>query len=208
MTESSYPVIHRRWGGFAEELLHHTSRYYHYTEAFLRNLTGRRDFSLAGYGPERLTATQRKLLVAILSQPPTAASGRDVLAIIEAVKAGLEVVDEGLLERYRDGMALLPHEISHPYYLSFHEHTPPPDLPPLDPFLTLARRLRIPASVHGHHVEVPLRLLAEQLDSPVEQVRANLQEAVNWLHEAGYRLHNNPDLTFEDATGGRHGGRP
>lgn len=202
VNDQLYPAIHPRWGGFAEELLHHTSRYYAYAEAFLRNLSGRRDFQLAGYRAEGLGHPQRRLLAAMLTLPPSRQLGRDVTAFVDQARAGVEAIAPALEERYRALVETLPAEASHPYYLSFHEHTPPPDLPPLDPFLAQARRLQMPVAVHGHHVEVPLKVLARHLDSPLEQVRVNLQEAILWLHEAGYRLRNNPDLSRAEAEGG------
>jgi hypothetical protein len=183
----------------AEELLHHTSRYYSYTEAFLRNLSGERDFEMAGYRPERMSEEQRKLMGAILSGLPDRASGEAIVRLVEAVRAGRHDVDPDLRERYQEQIALVPHDATVAFDKDFHERDLPSNLPPLDPFLAIAQRLQMPVAVKGRRVEVSLRLLARHLDAPEHQVRENLQEAVVWLHEAGYHLRNHPELTHAEA---------
>lgn len=54
-----YPSFHPGWGDFGEELFFYTSRYYGVTEAFLRGLTGREDFSMSGYKATNLGDAQR-----------------------------------------------------------------------------------------------------------------------------------------------------
>ncbi len=200
-----YPRPHRRWGGCAEELLHHTSRYYHYTEAFLRNLTGDRAFELAGYRAEALNDDQRRLLAAILSLPPGPETGADCIRLVAAVRAGRETVDPDLAERYRELTHVIPVEGQGYQIHRLHEPAPPADLPPLEPFLAVAERLRLPVVVRGHLVEVPMRRLAECLDSPRPQVRVNLQNALLWLHEAGYHLRDHPGLSHREARSGECG---
>jgi hypothetical protein len=191
---SSPPRPHRHWGGCAEELLHYTSRYYAYTEAFLRNLVGRRDFRMVGYQAERLSGQQRSLMLAILISPPGRASGTDAVALVERVRDGNPVADPLQLNRYRDRLTLIAHHggLVRPHGL--HDHALPGDLPPLDPFLALAERLELPVRVEGHCVEVPFEVLVRHLDSPLSQVRDNLQQAILWLHDAGYHLCNHPHL--------------
>lgn len=190
-----YPVVDPHWGGFAEELIHYTSRYYGYTEAFLRDLAQRRDFRMAGYQAEHLTGPQQLLMTAILSDRPVPASGQDVILLVERVRAGDRRMDEALAERYADqlaaaaaGRASLPGRRCHGIAL-------PENLPPLDPFLAVAERLRMPVAISGHRVEVPFELLARYLDSPLPQVRENLRHAILGLHEAGFHLCNHSRLT-------------
>lgn len=189
---------HRQWGGCAEELLHYTSRYYPYTEAFLRNLVARRDFRMAGYQAQRLSEQQRPLMLAILLLVPDRESGLDVVTLVERVRDGDAEVDRELLERHDERLQLIarsggvmPHDHLYPHVL-------PEDLPPLDPFLAIAERLDVPVRVDGHRVDVPYELLVRHLDSPTPQVRDNLQQAVLWLHDAGYHLHNHPHLTHAE----------
>ena len=70
---------------------------------------------------------------------------------------------------------------------------------PLDPFLSLAERLRMPVAVREHHIELSLHQLAEQLDAANSTIRSNLQEAIIQLHNAGYTLKNHPQLTHAEA---------
>lgn len=189
---------HRQWGGCAEELLHYTSRYYPYTEAFLRNLVARRDFQMAGYQAQRLSALQRPLMLAILMTPPGRDSGLEVVALVERVRNSDGGVDDELRERHRDRLALIGHAGGVVEQHLPQTHVLPDDLPPLDPFLAIAERLEVPVRVDGHRVEVPYELLARHLDSPLPQVRDNLQQAVVWLHDAGYHLHNHPRLTHAE----------
>lgn len=190
---------HRQWGGCAEELLHYTSRYYPYTEAFLRNLVARRDFRMAGYQAQRLSELQRPLMLAMLVVAPGRESGGDVVALVERVRDGDSGVDAQMLSRYRERLEVISHSggVVLPY--APQQHVLPEELPPLDPFLAIAERLDVPVRVAGHRVEVPFELLARHLDSPTPQVRENLQQAVLWLHDAGYHLYNHPHLTHAES---------
>jgi hypothetical protein len=190
---------HRQWGGCAEELLHYTSRYYPYTEAFLRNLVARRDFRMAGYQAQRLSEMQRPLMLAILITQPGPESGADVVALVERVRDGDAGVDEVLISRHQERLELIAHSGVPAEPHPFQPHVLPEHLPPLDPFLAIAERLDVPVRIAGHQVEVPYELLAQHLDSPISQVRENLQQAVLWLHDAGYRLHNHPHLTHAES---------
>lgn len=189
----------RRWGGCAEELFHHTSRYYHYTEAFLRNLTGNRQFLLEGYQAEQLSVAQRRLMAAVLSLRPGTATGSAVTRIVEWVRDGRQDVDDDLKETYHDRLHIIPLHRQSNLSHSFHEPLPPRNLPPLEPFLAIAERLQIPVAVNGHYVEVSIKQLAKHLDSNQHQVRENLQNAILWLHDAGYRIRNHPALTHGEA---------
>ncbi|HEB97850.1 MAG TPA: endonuclease [Sedimenticola thiotaurini] len=194
-----YPRPDRGWGSCAEELLHHSSRYYHYTEAFLRNLAGDRRFVLGGYRAEDLSEAQRGVLAAVLSLPPGAETAAACIRIVEAVCAGRDDVDADLAERYRERLHVVPREEGAPVEHSFHDPVPPRDLPPIEPFLAIAERLQMPVAVHGHVVELSFRQLARHLDSPRPQVRVNLQNAILWLHQAGYHLHDHPGLSHGEA---------
>ena len=193
-----YPEFHFGWGGCAEELFHYTSRYATYTEAFLRNLSDQRQFSLAGYAPADLSEQQRRLMAAILYDPPDRDSARALTSIIRAVRNGDPEVDQQLLERYEDRLRVIPEGAT----LVYAEHTPrlqPEEVAPLDPFFNLAKRLKLPVAVDGHHLEVSLKQLAEHLDSPNATLRSNLQAAILRAHSAGYILRNHPGLTHKAA---------
>ncbi len=193
-----YPEFHAGWGSCAEELFHYLSRYATYTEALLRNLADQRQFSLAGYAPSKLSEKQRRLMAAILSGPPDRDSARALTCIVRAVRNGNPEVDETLAERYRERLEVIPEGAT----LVYAERSPRivgDEVAPLDPFLNLAKRLKLPVAVHDHHVEVSLKQLAEHLDSSNATLRSNLQDAILRVHNAGYLLRNHPGLTHKDA---------
>jgi len=190
-----YPKLHQGWGGCAEELFHYTSRYYSYTEAFLRNLSGIRNFSMAGFKADNMSAQQRHLMAAILSCKPEMATARDIIRLVAEIEAGQSAINAELELRYRQKMEVFPENAPLVYDHHCHPHQLPADVAPLEPFLALADRLGLPVSVNGHCVEAPLKQLAQHLDSAQPQIRENLQTAVIWLHDAGFHLHNAPELT-------------
>ena len=193
-----YPEFHPGWGSCAEELFHYISRYATCTEAFLRNMADQRQFSLSGYTPTHLSERQRRLMAAILSVPPDRKAARALTCIIRAARNGSPEVDESLEDHYRDRLKVIPEGAA----LVYAERTPTidrGDVAPLDPFLNLAQRLKLPVAVHDHHVEIALKQLAEHLDSPNATLRSNLQEAILRLHHAGYVLRNHPGLTHKAA---------
>jgi len=193
-----YPEFHFGWGSCAEELFHYTSRYYPYTEAFLRNLADMREFRMSGYQANQLSTDQRKLMAAILSYRPDMHSARDIIDLVSTTLRGEGGVRPEHITRYRYRLKQIPRGVK----LLFRDARSRPNLDevsPLDPFLNIAERLMIPVAVKDHHVEVSLNALAEHLDSPNPRVRANLQEAVLRLHNAGYLLRNHPGLTHKEA---------
>lgn len=192
-----YPVSHPGWGGFAEELFHHTSRYYTAAEAFLRNLLSDRDFSMAGFQAQTLSVEQREVLAAILAGRPDLQRAQAAAVIVRQVQRGDADVPQGIAERYpavSAGDLDAGHVEPHP-----HSHPVPADVAPLDPFLSLADGLQMPVAVRDRHVEVSLHQLAEHLDSGNLTLRDNLQDAVIKLHEAGFVLRNHPHLTHAEA---------
>lgn len=192
-----YPVVHPGWGGFAEELFHHTSRYYNATEAFLRNLIDDRRFTMSGYRAEDLSAPQREVVAAILAEGPDRARAAGIAAVVEAVRTHDPTVPADLAERFPP---LSAQTLSTGQAEGHrHDHPIPSDAGPLDPFLNLAERLQMPVAIHDRHVEVSLHQLAEHLDSGNTTLRDNLQDAVIELHEAGFVLRNHPDLTHAEA---------
>jgi hypothetical protein len=195
---SFYPEFHFGWGGCAEELFHYTSRYALYTEAFLRNLADQRQFSLAGYTPSKLSHAQRRLMAAILYDPPGRDSARALTCIVRAARNSDPEIDLTLLERYRDRLQVIP-EGATLVYAERNHHMERQDVAPLDPFLNLAKRLKLPVAIRNHHVEVSLRQLAEHLDAPNATLRSNLQDAILRVHHAGYILRNHPGLTHKEA---------
>ncbi len=195
---SFYPEFHFGWGGCAEELFHYTSRYATYTEAFLRNLADQRQFSLSGYSPAKLSDKQRRLMAAILFDPPERRSARAITSIVRAVRNDDPEADQELLEHYKEHLKVIPEGAT----LVYAEHTPRlarEEVAPLDPFFNLAKRLKLPVAVDGHHLEVSLKQLAEHLDSTNATLRSNLQDAILRAHHAGYILRNHPGLTHKTA---------
>ena len=193
-----YPAFDGRWGGFAEELFHHTSRYYVATEAFLRNLSQDRGFAMGGYRAAMLSIAQRDLMAAVLSCRPDRQSATAVASIVTAVISRSPGVEARWVEIYRgrlngaarhealvEGAHAVEHDAAH--------------TAPLDPFLNIAERLQIPVAVRDYHVEVSLHDLAEHLDSPSSALRTSLLNAVLRLHAAGYVLRNHPHLTHAQA---------
>ena len=193
-----YPEFHCGWGGCAEELFHYTSRYYTYTEAFLRNLSEERSFSMSSYNAKLLSQQQRELLAAVLACRPDKESASTAIEIVTTVSLGKSFVSESQVERYQMQLDCIPKGVKLIYRRNV-KRPDPNDLSPLDPFLNIAERLRLPVAVKEHHVEVSLGQLAEHLDSPAASMRLNLQHAVLRLHAAGYLLRNHPGLTHEEA---------
>ncbi|MES9942051.1 MAG: endonuclease [Candidatus Thiodiazotropha sp. 6PLUC2] len=193
-----YPDCHPGWGGCAEELFHYTSRYFAYAEAFLRNLTDQRQFNMSGYQATRLSTGQRRLMAAILANRPDCRSARDITQIVRGVINGEESVSQELTDHYQDQLKIIPENVELVYSGKTH-HSELPKVEPLDPFLNLAARLKLPTAVRGHHVEIPLKELAQHLDSSNSSLRNTLQEAVLQLHFAGYQLKNHPGLTHKAA---------
>jgi len=193
-----YAEFHPGWGGFAEELFHYTSRYYFATEAFLRNLSGDRDFKMSGYKAPHLSEAQRQLMAAVLAQPPDERCALAAMSIVNSVLDRSPGIDPDMEEYY-----LQQHKRPRPVLAmmadrSAREHEPACSSH-LDPFLSLAERLQIPVAVRDHHIELSLHQLAEQLDSANSTVRCNLQEAIIQLHNAGYMIKNHPHLTHAEA---------
>lgn len=195
---SFYPVFHRGWGGCAEELFHYTSRYYAYTEAFLRNLSANRAFRMAKYKAARLSDDQRLLMAAVLSCRPNKRNAATIIEIVTTVSLGKSFVNQHQLDHYHNQIKQFPRGATLVYRqsIALPQRT---GLSPLDPFLNIAERLRLPVAVREHHVEVSLSQLGEHLDSPVSSMRSNLQNAVLRLHDAGYLLRNHPGLTHREA---------
>jgi hypothetical protein len=193
-----YPEFHPGWGGCAEELFHYTSRYYAYAEAFLRNLTGDRNFSMAQFRATDLSEAQKELMALILSCEPGEKSGQAIVQIVNAVRLQKHFVNPDHVEYYRQYAQPPQGEASGPKIAS-HNRGFRADLSPLDPFLNLAERLRLPVAVREHHVETSLQQLAAHLDSPDSRIRTNLQNAIIQLHMAGYPIRNHPGLTHADA---------
>jgi hypothetical protein len=137
-------------------------------------------------------------MAAILAGEPDQHSARAVTQIVRAVINGESDVSSSLSETYRDYLNLIPDEVE----LS-HIHKEQPlgqsSVAPLDPFLNLASRLKLPVAVHTHYIEVPLKVLAQHLDSPNSSLRNTLQKSILKLHFAGYALKNHPGLTHKEA---------
>lgn len=193
-----YPEFHFGWGSCAEELFHYTSRYAACTEAFLRNMADQRQFSMSGYQASKLSEQQRRLMAAILSAEPDLHSARALTSIVRSVRNGDPGISEEVVIRYQERLNVIPTGV----ILVYSERTYTPDLSnvaPLDPFLNIAKRLKLPVAVRDHHVEVSLKELASHLDSPNATLRSNLQEAILRVHTAGYILRNHPGLTHKTA---------
>jgi hypothetical protein len=193
-----YPEFHPGWGGCADELFHYTSRYFACTQAFLRNLADQRQFNMSGYQASNLSKTQRHLMAAILAGEPDLHSARAVTQVVRTVINGKSGISDSLAESYQDFLNVIPDDVELTHSHRTHNRSLP-DVAPLDPFLNLAGRLKLPVAVHTHHLEVPLKALAQHLDSPNPSLRNSLQAAIVDLHFAGYALKNHPGLTHKAA---------
>ena len=194
---SFFPEFDRGWGGCGDELFHYTSRYYGYTEAFLRNLSGRWRFRMAGYDPALLSDDQRLLMAAALSSRPERASAMVLVEIISNALSGNSRINPSHWANYLSRIDKLL-SATCPASHQPRNNQIPLDVAPLDPFLNIAERLNLPVAVRGHHLELPLHELARHLDSPSPVMRLNLQNAILQLHEAGYLLKNHPGLTHAE----------
>lgn len=193
-----YPPFHRGWGGFAEELFHYTSRYYCATEAFLRHLADRRNFTMHGYRAARLSDRQRDVMAAVLSSEPDRAAALTLTALVDRVLRGDPEVERAWLERYASRLQ----DVARAATVEQHVHPGDATLPevaPPDPFLSMAERLQMPVAVREHHVELSMQVLAQHLDSANPTIRTNLRNAIVQLHNAGYLLRNHPQLTHSEA---------
>ena len=193
-----YPAAHPGWGGFAEELFHHTSRYYTTAEAFLRSLAGDASFSMSGYSASCLSPTQRELMAAVLSSEPRASTAHAVISVVDSVLRGQSDVDPAVAERFHGRLEYLSQGDTATHRTHF-DSTGLEDVGPLDPFLNLADRLLMPVAVRDRHVEVSLHELANHLQSTNSTLRANLHNAIIALHNSGYVLRNHPHLTHNEA---------
>ncbi len=193
-----YPAAHPGWGGFAEELFHHTSRYYKTAEAFLCSLAGDTSFSMSGYSTSSLSTAQRELMAAVLSSEPRASTAHAVISIVNRVLRGESDVDPAVAERFHGRLEDLPKSETATHRTHF-DSEGLDDVGPLDPFLSLADRLQMPVAVHDRHVEVSLHDLANHLQSPNSTLRTNLHNAIITLHNSGYVLRNHPHLTHDEA---------
>ncbi len=193
-----YPAAHPGWGGFAEELFHHTSRYYKTAEAFLRWLAGDEAFSMSGYSADSLSPTQRELMAAVLSSEPRASTAHAAISIVGSVLRGESDIDPAVADRFHDRLEDLSLGDTAVHRTHF-DSEGLDDVGPLDPFMSLAERLLMPVAVHDRHVEVSLHDLANHLQSPNSTLRTNLHNAIITLHNSGYVLRNHPHLTHDEA---------
>jgi len=193
-----YPAAHPGWGGSAEELFHHTSRYYKTAEAFVGSLAGDAAFTMSGYSAACLSASQRELMAAVLSSEPRASTAHAVISIISFVLRGQSDVDPAVAERFHGRLEQLSQGDTATHRTHF-DSTGLGDVGPLDPFMSLADRLQMPVAVRDRHVEVSLHELANHLQSPNSTLRANLHNAIIALHNSGYVLRNHPHLTHNEA---------
>lgn len=193
-----YLDFHPGWGSCVEELFHYTSRYYLYTEAFLRNLSENRDFSMSGYKADILSDDQRELMAAVLCYEPVRHTGRVITSIVSSALQGVPHVAPEMIEPFRQQMDMMP-GAAHIKFRTKDNRVDKDDVSPIDPFLNIAKRLQLPVAIVDHHVEVSLHELAEHLDSTNSRIRTNLQDAVLRLHNAGYLLKNHQSLTHTEA---------
>lgn len=153
---------------------------------------------MSGYKAAYLNSRQREVMAVILAASPNTRAGEALISIVRTVIQGRPDVDPEMAEFY------MQQQIRQPEGAPLGCGVPSSRralvaVSPLDPFLSMAERLQIPVAVCEHHVEVCMRALAEQLDSPNSRVRSNLQEAVIQLHNSGYMLKNHPHLTHSEA---------
>jgi hypothetical protein len=191
-----YSDFHPNWGNFIEELFFYTSRYYGVTEAFLRCLIDCRDFSMSGYKAKNLSALQRPALASILTYPPNRETGLAVASIVEKVIKREVDVDETILKYFPPlPMKTTPSDKCRNITEKLHKL----DLSPIEPWLSMAKRLQMPVAVREHHVEVDMHVLTEHLNSPNRTIRTNLINDIIALHQAGYSIRDHSHLTHAEA---------
>ena len=191
-----YSDFHPNWGSFIEELFFYTSRYYVVTEAFLRCLVDRRDFNMSGYKAKNLSALQRPALASILVYPPDRETGLAVVSIIEKVIRREVDVEASLLECFP--VQIMPKtqpDKCHTMAEKLHKL----DISPIEPWLSMAKRLQMPVAVRDHHVEVDMHILTAHLNSPNRTIRTNLINDIIALHQAGYSIRDHDHLTHAEA---------
>ena len=183
-----YPAPHPDYGHHAEELFHYTSRYYGYTEAFLRAKSGQAEFCMAEYHAHHLSPRQRRVLAGLLAAPAGKTVVHEIAQLVTTVCRGSESVDGRLYDFYS---ARVPQRVTGKRCrgapVECHGRRSS-----LDPLLHLAGRYQIPVEVVGREVRMSLRTLVPFLDSPVPVMRRNIQRCISALHGGGYVLHNIP----------------
>lgn len=180
-----YPPPHADFSEHAQELFFYTSRYYVYTEKFLRRLTGRESFHMAGYQAEHLSPIQRSVMAIVLASPANTRAGQALTDIVEHVRAGSRTAPPGLSTRYRT-RTYSPRVRHHEFPRTRTAGTVARDS--ADPLLNMARRLRIPARRQGAVISLAFPALARHLDSSNPTIRRNLQDAIATAHASGYHI--------------------
>ena len=145
-----------------------------------------------------MSKDQRLLMAAALSCRPNKKNATTIIEIINTVSLGKSFINQHQLDHYHNQIERIPKDVN----LIYKRKIIPlsvKGLSPLDPFLSIVERLRLPVAVRNGHIELSLTQLAKHLDSPVSSMRTNLQSSILMLHEAGYQLRNHPGLTHREA---------
>lgn len=173
--------IHPSWGNHAEELVYRTSRYYAYTEDFLRRISGVNRFSFGDFRAQFLDADQRAVMTHLLRRPAGRTTGRAVIALILRLNGQGKKIHKG----FRSTTQSIPPK--------FRGRTPPSitrhNVHPLDPFLNLTERFGVPVRRQGRHLWVPFPTLKTLLDASHPSLRQALRDAIEQLHDGGFHLH-------------------
>lgn len=180
-----YPSIHAAFKPYAEELFFHTSRYYVYTERFLRELVHCKHFSMAGYSASRMSSAQRRVMRGLLSQSPEPEIGQAIIQIIQLVLRGEEHVPADL-------------DLCHPALvrpsqsIGCHSQGLGSGLAlcntPVEPFLNFARRFHLRVDVDGATVVLSVAHLQRILSSSDFKIRSIFEEILRHLISNGYRV--------------------
>lgn len=173
---------HPSWGHHGEELLYHTSRYYAHTEQFLRNVTGISGFCFGSFRAQRLTPPQQEAMARLLRRPVGHATARAVIALVRRMPttAGRRLL--------RSPLPFDRKQAPSPTGTRQHRRRAP-GVSPADPFLNLTERFGVPVRRRGRHLWVSFHALQPLLDAPSRALRSAVQEAIEQLHDGGYRLH-------------------
>lgn len=172
---------HASWGNHAEELIFRTSRYYAYTEDFLRRTSGVNDFSFGDYRAQSVTPEQRATMARLLRRAAGRVTGRAVIALISRIQ------ESGKQAR----LPSRPRSRSRPLESNLGARPPHPRLKVRaeDPFLNLANRFGIRVRRQGRHLWVPYPTLKALLDAPHPRLRQSVRNAIEQLHDGGFHLH-------------------
>ena len=183
---SELPALNREWGQCAEELLFHTSRYAHHSEAMLRSMSGDKAFCMCGYRAHDLNKDQRLYLSKLLEHPPNKLIVTAVCSLVENVANG----DPSIPRQIYFLVGPVRHHVrSKDSNACKHKCSTGLNNVTAESLIRcLARRYRFPVKISGRTVWLDDTRCDQLLHSPNQQIRHNLLEALQYLNRRGYSV--------------------